>query len=222
MRGHADTTAVCGLDHCPHLVDGERCRLLVRAVEVELDEIGAVVELAHRRGQKSFTIRHFRAQALGQDACARDPCACCAHIWVLATTGPAIPHSKRQGAFAAIDRVGSCGRTDVTRPAHARRPQEPRVVLSDLHQPLGWIEATLDPVRATRHGQVAVAVDQAGDDRAAGRVNHLGVAGIGLVIGRPDPRDPVPLDQHTDPHLRIRSGRVGQRRIAIENALHTL
>jgi len=52
---------------------------------------------------------------------------------------------------------------------------------------------------------MAVAVDHAGHDRGAAGVDHFGVAGILLRVGRPDPFDDAAIYEHA--HAEAEGGR---------------
>jgi hypothetical protein len=75
-------------------------------------------------------------------------------------------------------------------------------------------------MRSARQREVAVAVDQAGHDRAAGRVDDLDVSRRRLVVDRPDPHDAVVLDQQADADPQVRAGAVGERGVTVQGARH--
>ena len=49
MGGHLRTPGVCGRDHRRDLVGSPRSDAGLRAVEVQLEEVRAIVELTHRQ-----------------------------------------------------------------------------------------------------------------------------------------------------------------------------
>src|SRR5689334_19638923 len=76
-------------------------------------------------------------------------------------------------------------------------------------------------MRAAGQGEVAVAVDQAGHDRAARRVDDLDIIeSLVESVDRPDPHDAVVLDQHADADPQVRAGAVGERGVAVQGARH--
>jgi hypothetical protein len=124
------------LDRRPDLADGERRGLPVRPVEVELDQVGAVVELPGDRGRQCVAVVDLDAEPARQPAGSDDPGPGGADVRVVAVAGPAVPDAEREGAHAAVDRIDSGGGADVAGPADAGRAEQPRVVLSRGDQPV--------------------------------------------------------------------------------------
>ena len=65
VRGDPSAALVRGVDHGPHLADGKRGGVRVRSVEVQLHEVGAVVELPDRGAYAGRRRRPPRCRAHG-------------------------------------------------------------------------------------------------------------------------------------------------------------
>ncbi len=144
-----------------------------RCVQVDLDEVGAEVELVQGRGGEPVVV-------------GRDP-----HVGV---PGLADPRSGDPDVRVAGRRA------DVASPQDARLHEPPRVVPRDLPQHGRWVVAARDPMTAALHGQVAVAVDHPRDDDRAAGIDHRRAVLVDLVV-RADGLDrPVAdRDAHAEP-----------------------
>ena len=135
---------------------------------------------------------------------------------------PAVAKPQRESALPPVEGIAPDRRADIPRPPNTRVGLQLRVVLGVAQQLLGGVVAAFDPVRSTREGEMAVAVDHARHDRGAAGVDHFRVAGILFRVGRTDPCDAAALDKHA--HAELEPGRapIGQRRVAIERAQRSL
>src|SRR5450759_3338454 len=88
---------------------------------------------------------------------------------------PAVPQAQAQRALSPVDGIIPDRRADVSRPADTGVGLQLRVVFGVAQQLLRGVVSAFDPVRSTREGEMAVAVDHAGHDRGAAGVDHLRV-----------------------------------------------
>ena len=169
----------------------------IGAVEVELDEVRAVVELAdrrRRRARRRSRLDRSTPAAARRPRRSRIPAArMCGSADAAAR---AIADAEAERPPPAVDRIDEVPARRRREPS-ARRRRSAAAALrsatsSSASAPSG---DAVDPVRAARQGQVAVAVDHARDDRRAARVDDLESvrrAGVLLGVGRSDPADRSP------------------------------
>src|SRR5204862_69243 len=87
-----------------------------------------------------------------------------------------VSHDAKTESVAAVERDGTAvghRSADAARPQHAGLDETLGVLARDLPQNRRRIVATSDPVAATLHGQMAVAVDQTRHDHRPARIDHV-------------------------------------------------
>jgi hypothetical protein len=227
VRGHLDAAGMGRGDDGSKLGARPGRDAGLGAVQVELQEICPVVELAERQRQQLVGILRFDRSFAGHRSGPIDPCARGSHMREARPAAPAIPDSEAEGPDPAVNRIGDPRRTYVARPADAGAGHEPAVRLGDGQKPLGRIVYAGDPVGPARQRQVAVAIDHAGNESRAARIDYIGhvrgpVRLRPLVILRPDPRDPAVDDQDADSQLQPVRPAVGKSAIPIQRRSHVL
>ena len=192
----------------------------LRPVQVELEQVGAVVELADREAQQLVGVVRLPRSGAGHRAGAVQPRPGCPDVREARTTPPPVAHAQAEGAQAPVDRVLHPRRPDVARPAHARRGHQARVALGDGEEPLGRIVDAIDPVGAAGQGQVAVAVDHARHERRAARVDDVGSArNLALVVARTDPCDHAVRNEDARAQPQTIRAPVGEGTVPVERRL---
>ena len=220
------------------LGDRPRTDRRVRAVEIELDEVGPIVELALGGRDERVTVRDLHPE-LAQPARSADPRPGGADVGPARPSTRAIADTQRERPLAPVDGIPRHGRPDVPCPAHAGQRHQRGVVRCGCDRDLRRVAAPIDPVRAARHREVAVTVDHARDDRRAAGVDDLepGPAPAGpaparrgsisgrdaelrifLGVGRADPDDQVVHDEHAHPDLEAVAPAIGNCRVAVEDS----
>ena len=177
VRGDLAAARVYRLHHPAHLVRAERGRGGVGAVQVELDEVGAVVELAERGGEQLVAVPRLHGQARRQQADRGDPGPGGAHVRPVPAALPAVADAEAERPGGGAGRIGAARGADVAGPAHAGAVLQLAVGFGHGEQAIGRVAAPVDPVRAAGQGEVAVPVDHPRHDRGAARVDDLGAAG---------------------------------------------
>ena len=222
-RGRAPSTTRA------HLVGGPRGDTGVRAVEIQLEQVGAVVELAKREREELVgVIAPRRDRSPGHRPRAVQPRARGANVRV-ARIDRATDRGRRGSRPARRPSTGSSTRGAPTSRAQ-RTPgcvMQPAVVLGDLEQPLGRVVDPVDPVRAAGQREVAVAIDHARHDRRATRIDRPS--------RQPDPPGHSPssslgriqaiapsIDEDADADLQAVRSTVCHRSISIQNGRHAL
>ncbi|MBY8848627.1 hypothetical protein K7G98_08615 [Saccharothrix sp. MB29] len=195
-----------------HLVRAERRRVAVRAVEVELDQVRAVVELHPRRAEQVRAVRHLDRQTVRQRPGARDPRAGGPQVRPVRAARPRVAQPQAQRPLTARGGVRPAGRADVARPPDARAHHQLAVLLGDREQLLARVETALHPLRATGHAEVGVGVDHAGHERRPGRVDHPRARRCRRPVALPQPGDHAALHQQRHPAPQRVRAPVGQRR----------
>ena len=199
-------------------------RVPVGAVEVELEEVGAVVELADRaRRRSSSPSVASTVSPAGQRAGLRratSPRRACGGSRPWPRQRSRTPEAER--ALAAVDRVDAVRRADVARPADAGVRQQPRVVLRDVAASArGGSRPRSIQCEPPGHRQVAVAVDHARDDRRAAGVDDLErrprAGSSSASVGRIQAMRPSSTRMLT-PSSEARGAAVGERGVAVEGA----
>jgi len=178
-----------------------------RRVEIDLHQIRPEIELRECGVHQARAIgRHPHRRIAGLP----DPGAGHEDRRVTRASGQLVPHRERDRA--AIGR----------RRAHIAGPEDPGlheaagVPPRDLAQHRRRIVPARDPVAAARHREMAVAVDQPGDDRCAAGVDDLGRAGVDLAIGR-DPRDGAVAQEEAHSQAERVALAIGERGAAQED-----
>jgi len=212
VRRDLRAATVREFDDGPHVFRRPGRLLLLRSVEVELEEVRPVVELRRCGLQEGGAIICLDREAPRQDAAVADPRSGDPDPRSIQVRLPPCPHAKGEGPPPSVPRIHGERGSDVAGPAHARAAQEVPVVLRHLEQFLGRIGAAVDPVRAAGKRDVAVRIDHPRDDRRAARVDHADVRGQVAFIGRgthPDDAAIVHEDAHAFPQGRSRPIRKG-------------
>ncbi len=175
------------------LTGGPRRRVRIRPVEVELQEVGAVVELADRVRQQLVGRCRPRPVCAAGGSVPRlvEPRAGGPDVREVRPRRPAIPNAEAQRPPPAVDRVLDVRRADVAGPADACAGQQPPLrSATSSESSSGGSSMRSIQWAPPGQGDVAVAVDHARDDRGAARVDDLeavGGARVLLGVGRADP-----------------------------------
>ena len=218
---HPSPAGVDGIDDAAQLTGGPGAHSRVRPVEVELDQVGSIVELADRRREQLVRIVGLHGQGR-EEPLRHHPGPGRADVRIAGAAPPAVADPDGHGAGTVpVAGIRSGHGADVARPADPRPRQEPGVGLRVLEEVLGGVRGPIDPARAARHRQVAVGVNQAGDDRRTGGVDDLQAAGgrhRPLVVGRANPCDAPVLDQDRHAQSEAVTPAVGEGAVAIERA----
>ena len=173
----------------PHLAQRPRRARRVARVEVDLHQVGAVVELPDRQRQQLVAVARLDPDAGRQGAGPRHP-------------GPRGADRRELRAVLAIGRGRRSPGHGAGRPPDRRRPASRRRAASGCRrsrrggrspprtpQPLRRVGEAVEPSRPAGAGDVAVRIDHPRHDRGAGRVDHLRVARVLLPVDRADPAD---------------------------------
>ena len=132
VRGDGGAACVHGVDDPPHLVSGPRGDVGVRAVQVQLDQVGAVVELAEGGREQRVGVPDFDGQAGRQRAAPGHPGSGRPHVGIARPAPPLVPQGQREGAFAPVAecprgaasrRHGPSGRLPRAAPRRFARPR---------------------------------------------------------------------------------------------------
>src|SRR5213076_1568306 len=218
VRGHEGPSPVGHLHDRPHVLGGPRGLLLLGAVQVELEEVRAVVELRLGGCEEGRAVIRFDVEARLQHAAVRDPGARDPHLRAGRIGPPTFADPEGERSLATVPGVDRLRRPDVAGPTHARVGEEVAVVLRDLKQEGGSVEPAVDPMRPAGEGHVAVRVDHARDDRRSAGIDDAGV-GVddSLVRRRTNRKDPLAGHEDADALLERRARRVGEGRIPIKD-----
>jgi hypothetical protein len=173
MGGHGSPAGVHGVDYLAHFISRPGRHPPLGPVQVQLDEVGPVVELSQRGGQQPVRILHLDGQAARKRRAFRQPGTRRADVRVLGVSLPAVSQVERERPLLAVARVGPPGRADVADPAHPGADQGRGIPLGGLQQRGRRVGAARYPLRAAWQGQVTVAVDHAGNDGGSACVDHL-------------------------------------------------
>lgn len=201
-RGNGDRTL--------HLAHRPRRRVAVRPFDVELDEVGAVVELLGDRGLDAVAVLRRNRETKGSGPF--DPAAGRPEVRPVAASPPGVADGQRQRTVVAPRRP------DVPEPADAGSVAEVAVLLGDLQQFLSGVIDAFDPMRPTGKGRVAVGVDQTGHHRCPTGVDDpLGTMRIGCVVVVTHPLDPVVDDEEALVAKELGAGAIGDGGVAIQD-----
>src|SRR5207344_2377565 len=94
---------------------GPRRGQRVRPVQVQLDEVRAVLQLAYGRGHQLVGVAGLHRQPGWQHARHRDPGTRRPYVRPVTAPPPAVPDADADRALVAV--VRAPGRADITRPA---------------------------------------------------------------------------------------------------------
>src|SRR3989454_2994718 len=217
MRGDLRTATVCEFDDGPHVFRRPRRLLLLRSVEVKLEEVRPIVELGRRRLQEGGAVIRFDREPAREDAAVADPRSRDPNPWSIRVRLPAFAHAEREGAPLAVPRIDGEGGPDVAGPAYSGTAEEVPVVLRDVEQFFRRIGTAVDPVRAARKGDVAVGIDHAGNDRRPSGIDDADARReIALIGPRTDPDDVACVDEKAHFFPQRWPTRVGQGRVPIQ------
>src|SRR5207245_9095508 len=156
VRGDLRAATVREFDDGPYVFGRPRRLLLLRSVEVELEEVRPVVELRRRGLQEGGAVVRLDREAPREDAAVADPGSRDPDPRSIRVRPPSFPNAEREGAPLSVPRIHGERGPDVAGPAHARAAQEVPVVLRDVEQFVRRIGTAVDPVRAAGKGDVAV------------------------------------------------------------------
>ena len=203
------------------LVDRPRGDVRLRAIEVQLDEVGPVVELAGHGGLELGRVGDLDGPVPLHRPGLEHPRARRPDVRIAGSPTPSIADAQGHGALPAIDRVDPHRRPDVAGPSDAGAGEQPRVRLGDLDETLRRVADPVDPVGTAGQGQVAVGIDHPGHDRRTGGIDHGAVGRhLALVIARPDPVDDPVADEHADTDPEPIRAAIGQRTVAVQGGGH--
>src|SRR6267143_6638590 len=147
MRGDLRTATVRELDPTAHVFGRPGRLFFLRPVEVELEEVRPILELARRGLQEGRAVIRFDREATCEDAAVANPRSRDADPRPIEIRSPPFSHAEREGPPLPIPRIDGKRRPDVAGPSHARAAQEVPVVLRDLEQLFRRIGAAVDPMR---------------------------------------------------------------------------
>lgn len=205
MRRDGHTATGRDRDGALHLGHRPRRDVRIGTLDVELHQVGAIVDLVldHRLDVVAVLDRDAELEARAP----LDPGAGGADVRPIAASCPAIANGKRQ----RLPVPGRCA--DVAEPTHPGPKPELAVVLGDGEQLGCRVIDALDPVRASGERGVAVGVDQPRHQRRATGIDHPigGVARIEVVVVS-DPGDRTVGDEHAPIDHEIGAGGIGDRR----------
>src|SRR5262245_409671 len=211
-----------GGDHLAHLICRPGSGASLRPVQVELDQIRAVVQLTKSRGQQAVGVSDLNRQPGGPRARFGEPGPGSPDVRVLIATAPAVSQTERERAIAPVAGIRAPRRADIPDPADASADEGGGVLLRCLDQVGRRIAAAGDPLSAALQRQVAMAVDESRHDRRPARVNHLarqasGPRAVAVVIK--DPGDHAAINRYSDRPAQRRTEPVSERSALIEGWL---
>jgi hypothetical protein len=114
-------------------------------------------------------------------------------------------------------RIRISWRADVTSPENAGVDQAACILTGGLTQDRRWVGTPIDPVTASRHREVTVAVDQAWDNRGPSSIQNLRPFCLLFAMG-PDPADASIVEQDVQADLQSGGSPVGQAGITEQNS----
>src|SRR5439155_14369416 len=134
MSGDLRPATVREFDDGPNVFRRPGRLFLLRSVEVELEEVRAVIELGRRGLEEGGAIVRLDREASREDAAVADPGSRDADPRSTHVRSPPFSHAKGEGAPPSVPRIHGERGPDVARPTHARASQEIPVVLRDLQE----------------------------------------------------------------------------------------
>lgn len=209
---HPGPALPCRHRGSPYLVGGERRGLPIGSVEIELDQVGPVVELRRHRRHQGVAVGDLDGAVEGSGA--GDPGAGGAHIGAVASTPPPVAYSQRERPDGAP--IVAPGGADIPGPPHAGGDQAGSIVLGVPQQRGRLVVEMVDPVGSAGEGEVAVAVDHPGNERGPAGVHHDGIVAR-CFVRRTDPGDPIARHEHRLVQGESRAPGIGEGATVIEH-----
>ena len=106
---HLRAAGMRGRDDRRDLVGAPRGDAGLRPVEIELEQVGAVIELAHRKPQQLVGVLRLDRSVAGHRPGAVQPCAGGADVRDARSAAPPVADAEAQCPHATIDRVSTRG-----------------------------------------------------------------------------------------------------------------